>query len=70
MCKPIHTSLVRDAHGYTRSKMPWQIAELRAPRGMRDFGEDVREAERGRRQSRFLTGCGVAAALWLLLLVF
>jgi len=70
MCKEIHTSLVRDAHGYTRSKTPWRIAELRAPRGMRQFGANVREEERSRRQTRFLVAVGAFAAVWVALLLF
>ena len=51
----IHTSIVGDAHAYTRSKVPWRL----------DTYRDVNA-----RQNRFLVAAGAAAALWLVLLLW
>ena len=66
----VHTEFVRPAHEYTRSPLPWKIADRRAPRGMRDFGPDVKEAERERRRSGFLRFAVFFLTLWALLLIF
>jgi len=76
----IHTSVVADAHAYTRSRCPWIIAEHRsvygklihyiAGGGMLAFGRTVRQEEVRRRRIRFLSGAAVVAALWLVFMVF
>ncbi len=86
----IHTTIVGDAHAYTRSKVPWRIDAYRDARGetskgaifgwklfhyisgggMRTFGRTVQQEERSARQNRFLAVAGVAAALWLALLLW
>ena len=64
----IHTELVRHDHSYTSVDVPWQMDDegdeklfryLRGG-GVRAFGRTSHEAERIRRQSRFL------AFLWFL----
>lgn len=80
MCA-IHTNVVEPAHGYTRSKTPWKIDDVRmsscgrlvryiAGGGMRTFGRTVRQEETRSRQNGFLTVAAVVAALWFLFLVF
>ena len=76
----IHTSVVTDAHAYTRSRCPWIMSEHRsvygklmhyiAGGGMVAFGRTVRQEEVRRRRIRFLAGSSVVAALWLLFLIF
>lgn len=76
----IHTSVVSDAHAYTRSSCPWIIAEHRsvygklihyiAGGGMLAFGRTVRQEEVRRRRIRFLSGVAVVAALWLVFMFF
>ena len=76
----IHTSVVADAHAYTRSRCPWIIAEHTsvygklihyiAGGGMVAFGRTVRQEEVRRRRVRFLVGSSVVFALWLVFLVF
>ncbi len=76
----IHTSVVADAHAYTRSRIPWELSEHRsvygklikylAGGGMGAFGRTVRQEEVRRRQRRFLAASAVLAGAWLLLLIF
>ena len=76
----IHTSVMADAHPYTRSESPWILGEHRsvygklihylAGGGMGAFGRTVRQEEVRRRRTRFLSAAGVLAAAWLALLVF
>ena len=76
----IHTTVVTDAHAYTRSSSPWIIGEYRsvygklihylAGGGMEAFGRTVRQEEVRRCQMRFLVAAAVLAAAWLLFLVF
>ena len=76
----IHTSVVTDAHAYTRSRCPWIMAEHRsvygklihyiAGGGMVAFGRTVRQEEVRRRRTRFLVGSAAVAVLWLLFLIF
>lgn len=79
MCQ-IHTSIVKDAHAYTRSKVPWILDDYRAiygrlihyisGGGMRTFGRTVRQEEVRLRQIRFVIVMAFLAALWTLFLVF
>ena len=76
----IHTSVVTDAHAYTRSSCPWIMAEHRsvygklihylAGGGMVAFGRTVRQEEVRRRRTRFLVGSSVVAVRWLLFFIF
>ena len=76
----VSTEIVRDAHAYTRSDVPWSIPPAKSARGrlidyisgggMRTFGRTVRQEEVRRRQLRFLAVAAVLAAVWFLLLVF
>ena len=76
----IHTSVVTDAHAYTRSQCPWIISEHRsvygkliqyiAGGGMLAFGRTVRQEEVRRRRTRFLAASSAFAVLWLLFLLF
>lgn len=88
--KRLPTSIVTDAHAYTRSETPWLMedpAELSGETatgrkfggklirylsggGLRTFGRTVEQEERDLRQTRFLVGAGVLAAVWLIVLVF
>ena len=74
------TSLVDDAHGYTRSRSPWIIGEHKSiygklihylsGGGMRTFGRTIRQEEARRRQVRFVWTWLALAAAWLALWVF
>ena len=76
----IHTSVVTDAHAYTRSRCPWIISEHRsvygklmhyiAGGGMLAFGRTIKQEEVRRRRMRFLVGSSVVAVLWLAFLIF
>ena len=76
----VHTTLVTDAHEYTRERSPWIMDEHKsvygklihylAGGGMRTFGRTVSQEIVRRRQTRFLVWFAVLAALWLTLLVF
>ena len=76
----IHTSVVTDAHAYTRSQTPWILPEHRsvygklinylAGGGMGAFGRTVRQEEVRRRQRRFLVVAAFLACAWLLFLIF
>ena len=78
--KGLPTSLVEDAHGYTRSDVPWIVAsgataydkmiKYISGGGMKTFGRTVRQEEICRRQAKFLVVAAVLAAVWLLFLVF
>lgn len=70
----IHTELVRHDHSYTSVDVPWQMDDegdeklfryLRGG-GVRAFGRTSHEAERIRRQSRFLVLFAALAFLWFL----
>ena len=75
----IHTTVVGDAHAYTRSRSPWIMSEHRsvygrlvhylAGGGMRAFGRTVRQEEVLMRRRRFFTVAAAIAALWLAFLV-
>jgi len=76
----IHTSVVTDAHVYTRSRSPWiidghkpvcgNLMKYIAGGGMVAFGRTVRQEEVRMRRIRFLVGSSAVAAVWLLFLVF
>ena len=76
----VHTSIVGDAHAYTRSNTPWILSEAGTPTrkliryisggGMRAFGRTVRQEEVRRRQAVFLSCAAVLAGLWLVFLIF
>ena len=78
--KSVHTEIVRDAHAYTRSDVPWAISQPKTPYdrmihyisggGMRVFGRTIHQEEVRRKQIRFLFVSAVLAVVWLLLLVF
>lgn len=75
----VHTTLVTDAHGYTRESEPWIMDEHKsvygklihylAGGGMRTFGRTVSQEIVRRRQRRFLMLFTVMAVVWLALLV-
>ena len=75
----VHTTLVTDAHGYTRESEPWIMDEHKsvygklihylAGGGMRTFGRTVSQEIVRRRQRRFLMLFTVVAVVWLALLV-
>jgi len=62
----VHTSTVQSVHAYTRSDVPWELAE---PGVMRAHGRDVRQMERVRRQRRFVAFAIAFAVLWTVLYV-
>ena len=76
----IHTSVVTDAHAYTRSQCPWIMADnvsvygrlmhYIAGGGMVAFGRTVKQEEVRRRRIRFLSGASVVGVVWLLFLIF
>ena len=76
----IHTTVMADAHPYTRSESPWILGEhvsvygklihYLAGGGMEAFGRTVKQEEVLRRQRRFLSVAGLLAVGWLALLVF
>ena len=77
----IHTEMLRDAHAYTRSDVPWNVSARKKTAyekmisylsggGMRTFGRTIRQEEARRRQRRFLAVSAVLSVIWLLLLVF
>ena len=55
MCE-IHTTTVRDAHAYTRSKVPWRIGEYRGA-----AAETSRGVKFGWRLFHYLSGGGMKA---------
>ena len=75
----IHTSVVTDAHAYTRSSCPWIIPERRsvcgklvhylAGGGMEAFGRTVQQEEVRRRQTRFVSVAAALAVGWLIMLL-
>ncbi|MBO7684124.1 MAG: hypothetical protein J6T51_05310 [Kiritimatiellae bacterium] len=75
----IHTTVMADAHPYTRSESPWILGERHsvygklmhylAGGGMEAFGRTVRQEEVLRRQRRFLAAAAALGVVWLALLV-
>lgn len=74
------TTLIGDAHAYTRSDVPWDITvsdtsygrmmNYLSGGGMRTFGRTVRQEVLSRRRHRLTVAATVLAVLWLVLLVF
>lgn len=74
------TSLARESHAYTRSKMPWLITigetaygkmiNYISGGGMRTFGRTMHQEETLRRQRKFVALAVVLAALWLVFYIF
>lgn len=74
--RKIHTSVVTDAHGYTREDSPWIIGEYESVYGklihylsgggMRTFGRTVSQEKARRCHMRFLSVAAVLAVVWLL----
>lgn len=77
---PVYTSIVADAHAYTRSSTPWILSEAGTPTrkliryisggGMRAFGRTVRQEEVRRRHRVFAAVVAALVGLWLVFLVF
>ena len=71
----MHTSMVGDAHAYTRSESPWILANQDSAcgklmrylsgGGMRAFGRTVRQEETRRRHLRFWVLAAMFSVLWL-----
>ena len=69
------TSVVTDAHGYTRADVPWilreycshcgKLAHYLSGGGMKTFGRTIGQEMAKRRHRRFMTFAGVMAALWV-----
>lgn len=72
----IHTSVVTDAHEYTRADSPWILDEYKSiygklihylsGGGMNTFGRTLKQERVRRRQIRFLVWSGVLAVVWAL----
>lgn len=70
----IHTSVVTDAHGYTRTDSPWILGEYKSiygklihylsGGGMNTFGRTVAQERVRRTHRRFLLWAGVLAVVW------
>lgn len=65
------TSIVRDAHAYTRSKTPWlldayhkKLFHYLSGGGLRSFGRTVEQEETEAKRTRFLVRSAIALALW------
>lgn len=71
----LHTSIVTDAHAYTRSDSPWIIGEYKSAYGklihylsgggMSTFGRTVAQEEVRRKHIAFLAWSGVIGVVWL-----
>ena len=66
------TSIVGDAHAYTRSETPWQLDPYHkklfhylSGGGMRTFGRTVEQEEAEAKRTRFLVKAAVAGMIWL-----
>lgn len=78
--KSIHTSIVTDAHAYTRDKLPWQHVEYKSDYGdlirylsgggMRAFGRTIAQDRARRRHRRFYVISAVLFAIWLVFYLF
>ena len=76
----VHTSIVTDAHAYTRERIPWIIGEHKSVYGklihylsgggMSAFGRTISQEKARRRHIRFFVFAGVFALVWLYYLVF
>ena len=74
----IHTTLVTDAHGYTRERSPWiiddgdgkdsvcgKLVRYLSGGGIRTLGRTVSQEIARRKQRRFLFFAAGLAALWM-----
>ena len=71
----IHTSVVRDAHAYTRDESPWILEEYQSVYGklihylsgggMTTFGRTVGQERVRRRHRRFLAWSALVGVAWL-----
>lgn len=76
----IHTSILTDAHGYTRSKTPWITGEHKSAYGklihylsgggMKTFGRTVSQEEAHGKHVRFMSVAVALGLLWLALYLF
>lgn len=72
----VHTSVVRDAHSYTRSATPWILDEHKSVYGklmhylsgggMRTFGRTVHQEEVRGKQRRFALTAAILGVAWLI----
>lgn len=71
----VHTSVIQDAHSYTRSATPWIIEEHRSVYGklmhylsgggLRTFGRTVRQEEVRAKQRRFALTAAFLGMVWV-----
>lgn len=71
----ISTSVVGDAHAYTRARCPWILGDCQTSGnrlityisggGMRTFGRTVRQESARRRQNGFLVISAILGVVWL-----
>ena len=76
----LHTSVVTDAHGYTRSDSPWILGEHKSiygklihylsGGGMASFGRTVAQERVRRSHRRFLLWAGAVGVAWLVFYFF
>lgn len=76
----IHTSIITDAHGYTRSKTPWIVDEYKSAYGklihyisgggMKTFGRTVSQEEARSKHVRFMSVALAVGLIWLLFYIF
>ena len=76
----VHTSVVTDAHAYTREDLPWQLVEYHSDYGklihylsgggMKVFGRTVAQERAQRRHRRFYMLSAVAFTVWLAFYLF
>lgn len=81
MSAAIHVHAVKDAHSYTRSRVPWRLEDdPKSPEaeklyhylsggGSRSFGRSVKQEEADHKRNCFLIGASIFALVWLVLLV-
>ena len=78
----IHVNPIRDAHGYTRSRMPWKLEEkdenatdaqklyhYLSGGGARAFGRSVQQEEANQKRNRFLAWASILITIWLIGLI-
>ncbi len=78
--RKLHTSIVTDAHAYTREKVPWILREHKsvygklihylAGGGMSAFGRTISQEKAHQRHIRFFIVASVFGIIWLYYLVF
>lgn len=76
----IHTSILGDAHGYTREDVPWEFGEERSARGKlfhylsgggtRSCGRTIGQQKARRRHLRFYFAFAAFCALWTFFYLF